>query len=218
MKKQDSLQKEQTGYYNQTRSEMLAFVPSTAKSVLEIGCGNGEFSRAIQQKFGAEVWGVEPNTSAAAQANKHLNKVLCGSIENNIDNLPNSHFDCICMNDVIEHLLDPWQVLLSLRIKLRSKGVVIASIPNVRHYENLSNLLFNSDWRYTEAGTLDRSHLRFFTPKSMQRLFEEAGYSIQQITGIRGSRKFKLKILSFLSAGNLWDIRYSQFAVVASPH
>lgn len=204
-------------YYGQTRSDMLVFVPSNSATVLEIGCGNGEFSRAIKSKCDAEIWGVELNSAAAEQASKHIHKILCGPIENHIDSLPNGYFDCICMNDVIEHLVDPWQVLSSLRKKLRPNGVVVASIPNVRHYKNLGSLLFKGDWQYTDSGTLDRTHLRFFTHKSMQRLFSDTNYTVKKIQGLKHSRKFKLKIFNLLFGGKLWDISYLQFAIVASP-
>lgn len=207
----------QTDYYSQTRSEMLSFVPESIGTALEIGCGKGQFSRAIKSKCNAEIWGVELNSAAAAEAKNHVDHIFCGPIESHIGSLPSAYFDCICMNDVIEHLIDPWQVLSSLRTKLRQGGIIIASLPNVRYYKNLGSLLFDSDWQYTDAGILDRTHLRFFTYKSMRRLFEDAGYKVQRIEGIKRSRKFKLKVLNFLSAGNSWDIAYLQFAIVASP-
>ncbi len=202
-------------YYGQTRSDMLAHIPPSVKTVLEIGCGNGEFSRGIQAKCGAEIWGVELNSTAAELASRHLHKVFCGPIEQHVDALPNHYFDCICMNDVIEHLVDPWRVLQSLRAKLKPDGIVVASIPNVRHYKNLGSLLLNGDWQYVDSGTLDRTHLRFFTHKSMQRLFNDSGYRVEKIQGVKRSRKFKLAALNFLSGGRLWDIAYLQFAIVA---
>lgn len=206
-----------SNYYNQSRAEMLNQVPDAVKTVLEIGCGTGEFSRNIQSRCGAETWGVELNDNAAEQARKYLHTVFCGAIEDHFDELPNAYFDCICMNDVIEHLVDPWQVLSSLKGKLRPDGVIVASIPNVRHYESLGKLLLHADWQYTDSGTLDRTHLRFFTYKSMQRLFCEAGYTTLKIQGLKRSRKFKLKVLNWLSGGKLWDLAYLQFAIVATP-
>lgn len=215
MTAQHNIPHEQVDYYSHTRPEMLAFIPQNISTVLEIGCGKGEFSRAIQNEYDAEIWGVELNHAAAEQASKHLYKVLCGPIEDYIEALPNNYFDCICINDVVEHLINPWQVLTSLQIKLRPNGVVVASIPNVRHYKNLGNLLMKADWQYTDSGTLDRTHLRFFTHKSMQRLFTDSGYTVAKIEGVQRSRKFKLKLLNFLTCGKFWDIAYLQFAIVA---
>jgi len=204
-------------YFNNARSDMVVFIPTNVGTVLEIGCGTGEFSRKIQEEFGAEVWGVEPNLAASSQAQKSLHRVLPGSIETHLDDLPNQYFDCICMNDVIEHLLDPWDVLARLRAKLSTDGVLVASIPNVRHYKNLKSLVFDGEWTYTDSGTLDRTHLRFFTPNSMRQLFADSGYQVVQLHGIRGSRKMKARVWRYLSLGKLWDIAYPQFAVVARP-
>lgn len=204
-------------YFNWTRSEMLGFVPRQARSVLDIGCGTGQFAKAVADVAGAEVWGVELNADAAKQAATQLHKVLSGSIESQLPLLPDNYFDCICMNDVIEHLVDPWTVLRAVAVKLKSDGVLVASIPNVRHYKNLSGVLFDADWRYTESGLLDKTHLRFFTPKSMQRLFNETGYRVVQCRGLKPSRKFKLKVLNWLSLGKFSDISSLQFAIVAQP-
>ncbi|MDB6060254.1 MAG: class SAM-dependent methyltransferase [Verrucomicrobiaceae bacterium] len=217
MKKGRSKTAKQYDYYGSARNDMLAHIPESTKTVLEIGCGRGEFSRAIQQKCSAEVWGVELFAEAAEQARLTLHKVFVGPIEQQLNNLPDRYFDCICMNDVIEHLLNPWQVLSALKTKLKPNGIIVASIPNIRHYKNLHNLLIGADWLYTDAGILDRTHLRFFTHKSMQRLFEESGYTINKIQGVKKSRKFKLKFLNFISGGKFWDIAYLHFAVIATP-
>jgi hypothetical protein len=95
------------------------------------------------------------------------------------------------------------------------RGVVVASIPIVRHFRNLYNLIFRKQWRYVDSGILDRTHLRFFTCESIKDMFKDAGFSIAQLKGIHDSRKRKIKILSLLSLGLLSDIRYLQFAVVA---
>jgi ribosomal protein L11 methylase PrmA len=67
----------QETYFQFQRSEMLPFVPASAKRVLDVGCGAGLFSRALKHKLGAEVWGVEPDPDAARQASTVLDRVLC---------------------------------------------------------------------------------------------------------------------------------------------
>lgn len=202
-------------YFANARAEMLAFVPASVRTALDIGCGNGVFGASIQSKFGAEVWGVEL-TAAAAEASKILHKVFCGPIQEQMADLPDQYFDCICLNDVVEHLIDPWSVLRQLQHKLTPRGVIVASIPNVRHYKNLWQLLVDGSWTYTDAGILDRTHLRFFTPLSMRQMFTDCGYRVTTMQGLRGSKKFKVKLWRYISCGKLWDIVYPQFAVVAA--
>jgi 2-polyprenyl-3-methyl-5-hydroxy-6-metoxy-1,4-benzoquinol methylase len=202
-------------YFGNSRSEMLAFIPAKARTVLDVGCGSGVFGASIKARLDAEIWGVEL-TDAAVAASEVLHKVFCGPIQNHLADLPDRYFDCICLNDVIEHLVDPWSILLQLKDKLSSTGVVVASIPNVRHYKNLWQLLVDGNWKYTDSGILDRTHLRFFTPLSMQQLFGDCGYRVSTIQGLRGSKKFKVKVWRYISFGKLWDISYPQFAVVAA--
>jgi trans-aconitate methyltransferase len=63
-------------YFQQSRHEMLKYIPDTAKFVLDIGCSNGNFGELLKKRSKAEVWGVEPNHSAAESASTKLDKVL----------------------------------------------------------------------------------------------------------------------------------------------
>lgn len=194
---------------------MVDFVPVDAGRILEIGCGAGYFARSLRERNpGIELWGVEPSPAAELAAGV-MDRMLNGTLEQYMDSLPDGYFTVICMNDVIEHLVDPWSALRALRCKLAPGGVLVASIPNVRHYKNLESLLLGGEWMYNDAGTLDRTHLRFFTPKSMQRLFDECGYTIHRMQGIRRSRKLRVRIWNLLFGGRLWDAFYLQFAIVA---
>lgn len=75
---------------------------------------------------------------------------------------------------------------------------------------------FDGDWRYEGEGVLDATHLRFFTRRSIGRMFEEAGYEIIRLEGINIQvRGWKFELLRLLTAGRLDDIKYWQFAVVA---
>ena len=93
---------------------------------------------------------------------------------------------------------------------------IIGSIPNVRFYSNLFRLLIFRDWRYEETGILDDTHLRFFTKKSMTRIFLENGFIIDDIKGINGTKfsflstTLLLKNILILLFGQ--DSRYYQYA------
>ncbi|RMG74083.1 MAG: methyltransferase domain-containing protein, partial [Nitrospirae bacterium] len=90
------------------------------------------------------------------------------------------YFDCIILADILEHLREPGLTLKKLKGYLSQDGVIVASIPNVRYFEVL-NMLAEGFWTYTEAGILDRTHLRFFTRREIEKMFTEAGL---EITGI----------------------------------
>jgi 2-polyprenyl-3-methyl-5-hydroxy-6-metoxy-1,4-benzoquinol methylase len=203
-------------YYTETRPEMLSFVPPTAKSVLDVGCGEGGFGELVKKARAATVWGVEPNADAARRAGEKLDRVLVGRFEE--ADLGDATFDCIMFNDVLEHMYDPWSALRLARKHLTGTGVLVASLPNLAYFNVLWDLVVREEWRYEKAGTLDITHIRFFTRKGMIRLFSESGYIVRRIEGINPQvqgRKFKLINALFLN--RLARMRYLQFAVVAEP-
>lgn len=203
-------------YYQHGREEMLCFVPSGATTVLDIGCGAGEFGRLIKTRIGAQVWGIELVKEVADEAALKLDRVLAGNIETGELELPDGYFDCVICNDVLEHLVDPWQVLGMLRSKLRANGVVIASIPNMRYFQVLKDLLVRKRWEYRDNGILDRTHLRFFTVNGVRELFETSGYKIGTLEGIdKCDFSWKFRLLNLILLNRLDDTRYSKFVCVA---
>jgi len=204
------------GYYENFRKEMLKYLPKTAKKILDIGCGNGAFASAVKQKNNAEVWGIELMAEEAKVAVHELDYVFVGVCEKYIDGLPEHYFDAIYMNDVLEHLVDPYTVLETLKSKLAPNGVVISSIPNVRFFRTFSKVLFAKDWKYEGHGVMDKTHLRFFTGKSIKRMYQDLGYSIVTHEGINVTRSIKPILFNILFLFTQMDIRNVQYATVAS--
>jgi 2-polyprenyl-3-methyl-5-hydroxy-6-metoxy-1,4-benzoquinol methylase len=205
------------GYYQNQRSEMLPFVPTKAKHILEVGCGEGRFSQLVQSQLSVEAWGVEIDERAAKVASQSLNRVLCQPFNAEIA-LPKNYFDCIIFNDVLEHLVDPFSALDFSRKLLSANGVVVCSIPNIRFFHTMVELLFEGEWRYRSEGILDRTHLRFFTNRSIKRTFHELGYCIEQIEGLHPTPSWKYRLVNTLLFGQITDMSYPQFAVVARPN
>src|SRR3989344_2104623 len=158
-------------YYGLYRTEMIKFVPKTAKKILDVGCSSGLFGIQLKKTLDAEVWGIELDKKSAKIASKSLNKVLCGDVSEIIKNLPDSYFDIIVFNDVLEHLIDPYGVLLKMKKKLSPEGLIVCSLPNIRYIVALKRLILDKQWKYDDSGVLDKTHLRFFTLKSIKDMF-----------------------------------------------
>jgi 2-polyprenyl-3-methyl-5-hydroxy-6-metoxy-1,4-benzoquinol methylase len=202
-------------YYSQSRPDVLAYVPENIKTILDIGCGEAYFLSSVKKKTNAETWGIEVVPEVAKIAKKNADKVLSGDIDHLIEHLPNQYFDCITFNDVLEHLVEPQNVLESILPKLTETGIVIASIPSVRELSTLFDLMVRKDWRYREYGVLDSTHIRFFTPKSMRRMFEEIGFDIFKLEGLNGNYTWKFYLFNILSLGFFKDTKYSQYICIA---
>lgn len=202
-------------YYENEREDLIKFIPDNARRILDVGCGTGALGRAIKKKRGndIEVTGVEMNPSVGDKARVNIDKVIIGDVEK-ID-LPfgKEYFDCVIYGEILEHLIDPWSVLLKHRESLKQNGCIIASIPNIAHYR-IIKMLQKQEWNYQKAGILDRSHLRFFTLKSIRSMFDNEGLEIIKIDhkiGASGIKKFLNKIFfnSFL------DYITEQYIIVA---
>ncbi|MHB1926812.1 MAG: class I SAM-dependent methyltransferase [Leptospirillum sp.] len=207
-------------YYNYSRKEMLEFIPLSCKTLLDIGCGAGIFAGLVRKTLGAEVWGVDPSPSVINATPGVLDYFINDFFSDRLD-LPQRYFDVITFNDSLEHFPDPFPPLEACRSLLKPGGVIVASIPNVRYIENLKHLLFEMDWKYEDSGIRDRTHLRFFTRKSIVRTLEDAGYLVLSMQGINRrywwweGRRFML--VRFFLEKWISDMNFLQFAVVATP-
>jgi len=207
------------GYYRNTRPEVAAFLPAGCSRILEIGCGTGNFRRHFTGAV--EYWGVEPVAAVAGEAARTLDRVLTGSFRSVHQSLPEGYFDLVVCNDVIEHMDDHDWFLEAIKGKMRPGGAhLVGSVPNVRYLTNLFSLLVRKDWLYADAGILDRTHLRFFTARSLERSLRSHGYRVERLAGINviaiRARSFAYLVQSCLShAAALLlgrDTLYAQFA------
>lgn len=207
-------------YYHGDRADVALLLPQKYTKVLEIGCGDGGFAANLGQPH--ELWGIEPVEKVAKIATNRMDKVLIGSYESVHDQLPDQYFDLVVCNDVIEHMIDPDIFFESIKSKLQPNSYIIGSIPNVRFVWNLYDLLIKKDWEYTDSGILDRTHLKFFTKKSLQRLFLRHNFIIEEFHGINSAIypakskrgliiNFILRAIIFLSLGSCEDIKFLQF-------
>ncbi len=173
---------ESSVYHEGIRSEVIEFIPQKYSKVLEIGCGKGGFRVNVSND--CEYWGVEPYEEVANIAKKNLDKVLVGTFDNVSDDLPDNYFDLIICNDVIEHMVDHHIFYNQIKNKCVKGAYMIGSIPNVRYIKNLHEVLIKKDWGYKDEGILDRTHLRFFTLKSIKRDFLHNQFDIEKLNGI----------------------------------
>lgn len=167
----------QPDYYHDGFNEFLfAAVPSRAKRILEVGCARGRLGDELKRQDPSRwVAGVELDSDAGQVARERLDEVFVLDVQAGIPPIEPGSLDCILFGDVLEHLLDPEDVLSRYRDLLAPDGLVLISVPNVQHFSVVKNLL-RGDFMYQPAGLLDSTHLRFFTYMSFAKLMLDAGF------------------------------------------
>lgn len=203
-----------SGYYGNPRPELQPLVPKNAERVLELGCGDGSFAKAYCEGKKIEYWGIELEKSAAAKAT-HLHKVISKRAEEALAELPERHFDLLVCNDVLEHLPNPEATLRALHTKLKPGAQLFLSVPNVRFLPVLLELFLKKDFRYRDEGVLDRTHLRFFTEKSLQRFIQDSGFELQLLKGINSRANLAFCLGNVLTLGAFSDTQFPQFVALA---
>lgn len=169
-------------YYSGIRWDLISFVSEGNNRILEIGCGEGNTGKALKEQGKAvEVVGVEKVPEIAEIAKTKIDKVLCADVET-IELLTSTgDFDYIIMGDVLEHLYDPWICVNKLGRYLKKGGVLIASIPNIRNWRIIKSLVLKGEWNYSSDGLLDDTHLRFFTKRSILKLFSSKDFVLHRL-------------------------------------
>ena len=170
-----------TDIFNQTIFDIL---PNDTKKILEIGTGSGAMANAYK-KLNADVnyVGVEIDPEYKALSDRYCNTVYLENFESASDSLLHEADDAdfIIFSDVLEHMYDPWKVLKNLSERIPKHCRILASIPNIQHW-SIQMRLLNGDFEYADSGLLDRTHVRFFTRKTMIQLFTNNGFSINKVT------------------------------------
>ncbi|MEM9140341.1 MAG: methyltransferase domain-containing protein [Pseudomonadota bacterium] len=121
-------------------------------------------------------------------------------------------FTCVLCLDVLEHLSDPWSIVRRLHAALVPGGTIIASIPNIRNFRALLPLVFQNRWTLTDAGILDRTHLRFFVRSTAIDLMTCSGLMVEEVRGIPSGGR-AVRLFRALTLGQLNSFTDMQFVI-----
>jgi predicted TPR repeat methyltransferase len=154
-------------------------------TILDVGCGCGANARVVGARWPeARVIGIEPNAEAAAEARAVCDRVFHGTLEEWMASGEDlSAVDAIVLSDVLEHIADPVQWLRSTASRpALAHATWIISVPNFGvWYNRLRTLAGRFD--YAWSGLYDRTHLRFYTRKSIRRLLAYCGFEVMATRG-----------------------------------
>ncbi len=144
-------------------------VPKKGK-LLDYGCGTGEFLASCQ-KNGWIVDGVEPSSTASAQASQIINKEIYPDIFNQF---PNQKYNVITLWHVLEHIPELNKTFKKIKSHLDKKGIIIVAVPNYNSYDAK---YFKEKW----IGYDVPRHLYHFDQSTMKMLAKNMGMKITKI-------------------------------------
>jgi len=157
------------------------------KSVLEVGCATGYVGEFLARERGCRVVGIElvPEAARKAQERHCYDRVIAGDVlrPETRAQLGDTKFDYILFGDVLEHLPSPEEALTALTPYLAPGGRMLICVPNVVHWSIRLRVLLGK-FDYTTTGTLDRTHLRFYTPVTARSLLDSAGLEAVSERGV----------------------------------
>jgi methionine biosynthesis protein MetW len=161
------------------RTEVTRAMLPTGRTLLDVGCWDGASCRAYGafERF-ASVCGVDITECAVDAARHHgLEAAL---VDLNRDPLPfeDGRFDCVVMLAVLEHVMDPYQLLREAFRVLAAGGHLIVCVPNVASFSNRMRVLLGHPPRTSHDPGLDGGHLHYFTPRSLRELLAENGFDV----------------------------------------
>jgi O-antigen biosynthesis protein len=171
-----------------SRNRILIEWVGAGKRVLEVGCSTGYMSLLMKER-NCVVTGIEVDAEAARCAANYCEEVHVLDLNSSewITRFSGSRFETVLLGDVLEHLVDPGRVLAQIREVLTPDGSLVISLPNIVHWETRAKILLGR-FNYQSCGTLDHTHLRFFTLETARELIESAGCRIVRFHPAVGGR------------------------------
>lgn len=93
-------------------------------------------------------------------------------------------FDYIIFNNVLETLIDPWQILKYVKRYLKSDGYIIANINNLMNCKIIKSII-NGTFSYSDYGIVDKKNIRLFTLLEIQKMFDSQRYKLNSILSVK---------------------------------
>jgi 2-polyprenyl-3-methyl-5-hydroxy-6-metoxy-1,4-benzoquinol methylase len=211
------LQKNDT-YFNKIRYDIVKLISGNNLKILEIGAGHCDTLVYLKEKkIAKEVVAVELiRKFGSNQDSVNLDKLIICKIEDLNINEYKNYFDIIIFADVLEHLIEPWDVLENSKKMLKDNGKIIVSLPNIRFYESFISIILKGRFPYSDQGLFDITHMRFFCKNDMNIMFSKLNFFIEKQYPIfkLANKIGRAYILNFITFGLFEEFLSLQYVTV----
>jgi SAM-dependent methyltransferase len=172
--------------------------------VLDAGCGDGMEFDAIVGRYR-----IAQEMDISKQGMARRTEPCCGWTFALVDlnggiPLSSETVDAVLANQVIEHIGNPLHFPAEALRVLRPRGILVVTIPNVRHFPHVWRLVVKGSGPQT-SGLRERTvdswcggHIHFFTPSELTWVMREAGFrgvKTRALIGTAGRLRFRRSLL-----------------------
>lgn len=145
--------------------------------VLDVGCSAGRLGQQLRER-GHQVTGVDLYSDPSIA--ERLDEFVQADLEDGLPERVGGGYDLIVAADVLEHLRNSDRLLQQIGARLGPGGRVLVSVPNFGHwYPRVRTVTGLFD--YDQRGILDRTHVRFFTRRSLLAMMRKNGFEVQEL-------------------------------------
>jgi methionine biosynthesis protein MetW len=154
---------------------ILNCIPNNSE-ILDLGCGDGNVSQLYLQK--GKVTGVDISETALKISQKRGIK----TVNHNLNELPlpfrKESFDVIILTDVLEHLFDPYKMIIECKRIVKKNGKIIITVPNFARVGNRIRMIYGDpiDLLHFDKYGDDVEHFHWFTIPKIIFFVEKAGF------------------------------------------
>lgn len=164
---------------------------STIK-ILDVGCGNGSQLSIPLVRCGYLVTGIDLDESSIAHARRLSEdtfsaRFLCVAVTEVTES-----FDVVIVSEVLEHVLNPAELLKASALLVDEKGIVIVTTPNgygefemdswlfgaLRMQRVVDKLAANQSQVMASTDNDESGHIQFFTRRRLYRIFRECELTV----------------------------------------
>ena len=118
------------------------------KSILDVGCGDGELMKFIYENISNKIRGLEISKNNVQICIQKGLTVIEGNAEMDLQQFPSNSFDYVILSQTLQAFLNPEKVINDL---LRIGKTSIVTIPNFGYWKVRFNLLFKGTMPVTKT-------------------------------------------------------------------
>jgi SAM-dependent methyltransferase len=165
--------------YEKPNQHLLGLVPSTARTVLSVGCGSGATERELSRR-GMEVTALPLDSVIGAEAARHGIAQVYGRLDECFARLRGRTFDCVLIPNLLHLQRDPGELFEQCARFVGDGGTLVIDSPNFDRLPVLAKRTLGRG-NYKKLRTFTESGVNPLNPAVLRRSAGKAGLSRAEV-------------------------------------